>query len=81
MRVRSLRNASFLLLTAPLLLAACASTSQVESAQNTANEAKAEADRAKQTAQQALTAAQQAQQTAQAADQRASTMYNRSLKK
>lgn len=83
MRSTHLRNASFLLLATPMLLAACASgpSPEVQSAVSTANESKAESEKAMQTAQQALQTAQQAQQQAQAANERANAMYNRSLKK
>jgi hypothetical protein len=82
MRFINFRPAAMLLLSAPLLLAACASNPpETSSAVATANESKAEADKAMQTAQQALATAQKAEQEAQAANQRADEMYNRTLKK
>jgi Alanine-zipper, major outer membrane lipoprotein len=70
------------LLALPLLVSACtgesavptAATSNVDSANATANQAL-------QTAQQALQTAQKAEQEAQAADQRADQIYDRSLRK
>lgn len=58
-------------MTAALALGACASNSDVERAQQSADQANTSAQQAQQTAQQALTAAQQAQQTAQQANAQA----------
>jgi hypothetical protein len=72
---RILRCARPVLLFAPILLAAaCASTSDV-------NQAKATADNALSTAQQALQTAQKAEADAQAASQKADQMYQRNLRK
>jgi outer membrane murein-binding lipoprotein Lpp len=83
MQKQTMRSASFLLLAAPLLLAACSNEKpQADTAaMSEAQQARAEADKATQTAQQALQTAQQAQQQAQAANQRADEMYNRSMHK
>jgi len=79
---------SALILTAPLLMTACATTDEVKHAQDTANAAKATADQALSTAQQAMQAAQAASDKADKAssdvaalNQKTDQMFNKSLRK
>ncbi len=87
MRSGTLGKAWFVLLVAPLMLAACASrgtettSTEASQAMATANESKSTADNALSTAQKALQTAQKAESDAQAASQKADQMYNRSLRK
>ena len=87
MRSGTLGKACFVLLVAPLMLAACASrgtettSTDASQAMATANQSKTTADNALSTAQKALQTAQKAESDAQAASQKADQMYNRSLRK
>jgi uncharacterized lipoprotein YajG len=77
-----------LLISAPLLLAGCASPDAIKQATDTANAAKATADKAMSTAEQALSTAQsadakatKAEADAQAANEKVDRMFQKNLRK
>jgi Alanine-zipper, major outer membrane lipoprotein len=77
----SLKSVGIFVVTAPLLLAACASQDDVRRAQATADQALAAAQQANQAAQAASQKADKAEADAAAASAKADSMFQQSLKK
>lgn len=80
-RAVSTMSARILALTGTLLLVACASSSDVQRAQSTADQALSAAQQSQQTAQAASQKAEQADSNAAAASAKADRMYQQNLKK
>ena len=80
-RAVSIMSARILVLTGTLLLVACASNSDVQRAQSTADQALSTAQQSQQAAQAASQKADQANSEAAAASSKADRMYQQNLKK